>query len=103
MKSVPGRRRRRRRRRGRGRGRGRERRRRRRMSIQEVARGESGPKKGSEHGGNFNIYMGHKIQKLDEQGGKAEVEDKISNIFCGKIVFVNGKCSHFTFFGFHWI
>ena len=73
------------------------------MSIQQVARGESGPEKGSEHGGNFNIYMGHKIQKLDEQGGKAEVEDKISNIFSGKSVFVNGKCSHFTFFDFYWI
>lgn len=61
------------------------------MSIQEVARGEAGPIKGSEHGGNFNIYMGHKIQKLSEQGGKADTEDKISDIFRGKSVFVNGK------------
>ena len=63
------------------------------MSIQEVARGEAGPSKGSEHGGNFNIYMGHKIQKLSEQGGKAEAGDKISAIFKGKSVYVNGRSS----------
>ena len=63
------------------------------MSVQEVARGEAGPNKGSEHGGNYNIYMGHKIQKLLEQGGKANAEEKISDIFKGKSVFVNGKPS----------
>ena len=45
---------------------------------------------GSEHGGSHSIYMAHKILKLREQGGLAHEEEKLSDIFKGKTIFVNG-------------
>ena len=61
------------------------------MSIRDIV-GGAGPAVGAHHDGNSNVYMGHKILKLQDQLGQVQ-EDVVhlrSGIFQNCAIFVNG-------------
>jgi DNA repair protein REV1 len=59
------------------------------MSIRDIIDGKSGPAIGDYHGGNGNVYMAHKIVKLQE-AHQVDPSSIVSNIFQGCFIFVNG-------------
>ena len=61
------------------------------MSVRNVV-GGTGPAVGAYHEGSSNVYMGHKILKLQDQLGQMQeaVDQLRSSIFENCAIFVNG-------------
>jgi hypothetical protein len=59
-------------------------------SVKDVVKG-LGPTVGAHHNGNGNVYMGHKILKLQDQMELQELDSQIrTKIFENCAIFVNG-------------
>ena len=60
------------------------------MSVQEIVDG-IGPTIGEHHNGNGNVYLAHKIIKLQKLHNDVDPDCVVSNILKGCVIFVNGR------------